>query len=137
MDKISKAKRRANMKKIKSKNTKPEIFVRKILYSLGYRYRIHSKELPGKPDIVFIGKKKVIFVHGCFWHQHDDPNCNKTHIPKTRIEYWEEKLKKNVDRDKKHLELLEKIGWACLVVWECQLADQNSLIKKLKNFLDD
>lgn len=106
------------MSRIKSKNTKPEIVVRKLLYSKGYRYRIHYK-LTGKPDIVFTKKKIVIFVNGCFWHGHK--NCKESHIPKTNSKFWKEKILKNIDRDYKNEKELTKSGWKVLTFWECSL----------------
>jgi DNA mismatch endonuclease (patch repair protein) len=133
MDTIPAEKRSKIMSNIRSKDTQPELKVRKLLYSLGFRYRLHGKNLPGKPDIVFKGKKKVIFVHGCFWHQHAD--CVHGGIPKSRQEYWEPKLLKNIERDKKNQTKLKEIGWDFLIVWECQLDDMELLSKQLNTFL--
>lgn len=122
------------MQSVKSKNTKPEIIVRRLLHSLGYRYRLHRKDLPGKPDIVFPGRKKAILVHGCFWHWH---GCAKGQLPKSRLEYWQPKLAKNVERDRTKQEQLESLGWRVLVVWQCETRDVETLGITLKGFLDD
>ncbi len=98
-DSITKKRRRENMRRITSKNTKPEMVVRKLIWSLGYRYRLHAKDIPGKPDLIFKGEKKVIFVNGCFWHQHNDRNCKIVRKPKSNTVYWEAKLRRNKERD--------------------------------------
>ncbi len=112
-------KRSKNMSAIKSKNTKPEIAVRKLLHSMGYRFRLHRKDLPGSPDIVLPKYKTVIFVHGCFWHRHE--NCKYASNPKTRKEFWENKFKANVKRDKNNFKELKNLNWKVLVIWECEL----------------
>ena len=126
--------RSRNMSAIKSKNTKPEIAVRKVLHSMGYRFRLHGKDLPGSPDIVLPKYKTVIFVHGCFWHRHE--NCKYASTPKTREEFWESKFKENVIRDKSNQKKLSTIGWKIIIVWECEIKDKNLLIKdRLKGLL--
>ena len=126
--------RSRNMSAIKSKNTKPEIAVRKVLHSMGYRFRLHGKDLPGSPDIVLPKYKTVIFVHGCFWHRHE--NCKYASTPKTREEFWESKFKENVIRDKSNQKKLSAIGWKIIIVWECEIKDKNLLIKdRLKGLL--
>lgn len=124
------------MRAIRSKNTKPELFVRKLLFSNGYRYRLHRADLPGNPDIVFIGRRKVIFVHGCFWHQHDDPKCRISQKPQSNKDYWLPKLERNRKRDQDAQEKLKNMGWSVLVLWECQICSKVSIIKRLKAFLD-
>lgn len=119
MDIWSKEKRSQVMSKIRSKNTKPELILRSALFKKGYRYRIHKKDLPGKPDIAFTKKKVAVFVHGCFWHYHK--GCPEGRIPDTNSKFWKEKLFKNVERDKKNQEVLEKMGWTVLVIWECEI----------------
>ncbi|KUG23814.1 very-short-patch mismatch repair endonuclease (g-t specific) [hydrocarbon metagenome] len=119
MDKISKEARSRNMAAIKGKNTKPEIAVRKFLHSLGYRYRLHGKDLPGKPDIVLPKYKTVIFVHGCFWHGHT--NCRYFVIPKTRTEWWKEKIERNKQLDDENSEKLKGMGWKIITIFECKL----------------
>lgn len=112
--------RSALMARIRHKDTGPELIVRSRLHRLGYRYRLHRKDLPGKPDIVLASRRVVIFVHGCFWHQHE--GCRVSHIPKTRVDYWLPKLRKNVERDQAHRARLEALGWAVHVIWECEIA---------------
>ena len=126
--------RSRNMSAIKSKNTKPEIKVRKVLHSMGYRFRLHRKDLPGSPDIVLPKYKTVIFVHGCFWHRHQ--NCKYASNPKTRREFWEKKFKENIERDKKTQEKLKNLGWKTKIVWECEIKKQDKLIKKIEDFLN-
>ena len=121
--------RSRNMSAIKSKNTKPEIAVRKLLHSMGYRFRLHRKDLPGSPDIVLPKYKTVIFVHGCFWHRHE--NCKYSTTPKTRREFWENKFKVNLKRDLEIQEKIKNIGWQSLVIWECQLKGDIKKVKKL------
>ena len=122
------------MTQVKGKNTSPELKLRHLLLNMGYRgYRIHYDKLPGKPDVVFTKHRKVIFVHGCFWHGH---NCKAgKNIPRTNKDYWEPKLQRNVERDKKHLREIKKEGWKVLIVWECQLKNPESMRKKLKKFM--
>ena len=121
--------RSRNMSAIKSKNTKPEIKVRKVLHSMGYRFRLHRKDLPGSPDIVLPKYKTVIFVHGCFWHRHE--NCKYASTPKTRKEFWESKFKANVKRDLEIQEKIKNIGWQSSVIWECELKDIDNLRDKI------
>ena len=121
--------RSRNMSAIKSKNTKPEIAVRKLLYSMGYRFRLHRKDLPGSPDIVLPKYKTVIFVHGCFWHRHE--NCKYASTPKTRQEFWEAKFRENINRDKLNQENLSSKGWKIIVVWECEIKDKDFDLNKL------
>ena len=137
VDKISKKARSINMGHIRSKDTAPEMIVRKLLYRSGYRYRLHRKDLPGKPDIVFIGRKKAIFVHGCFWHQHDSAQCKISRLPKSRTDYWIPKLENNVKRDRRHQEQLVQHGWKYLVAWECETADLQDLTNRIHSFLSD
>src|ERR1700704_5968880 len=115
------------MRRIRSKDMAPELHVRRLLFRLGYRYRLHRKNLPGHPDIIFPTLKKAIFVHGCFWHQHSDPACRITRLPKSRLEYWLPKLERNQQRDKESLALLSQLAWKALVVWECQLKNESRL----------
>ena len=120
-----------NMSQIRSKDTKPEIFFRKLLWSNGFRYRLHSNVLPGKPDIVLKKFKTSLFINGCFWHQH--PGCKRSTMPKSNIKYWRQKLNRNVERQKLVLAKLEKLGWRVVTVWECQVKkiDANLFIKHL------
>ncbi len=133
MDSLTPEKRSWNMSRIRSKNTKPEIRIRSLLHHMGYRFRLHQKNLPGKPDIVLPKFQTVIFVHGCFWHRH--PGCKYAYTPKSRIEFWQKKFNENIDRDCKVQKELEDIGWRILVVWECELKDMETLANKLDNFL--
>ncbi|MCB9045059.1 MAG: DNA mismatch endonuclease Vsr [Chitinophagales bacterium] len=127
-------KRKEVMSKIRSKDTKPEMLLRKALFQSGYRYRIHYKQLPGKPDIVFPKKKIAIFVHGCFWHHHKD--CREGRIPDTNSKFWKEKLEKNINRDARHVAEIQKMGWKVIVVWECEVEKQlNSTLEKIKDMM--
>jgi len=129
MDHLSKKKRSWNMSLIRSSNTKPELVVRKILHSLGYRYSLHKKDLPGKPDIVLRKHRTVIFVHGCFWHQHK--RCKRSNIPKSHTQYWKPKLERNMSRDKVHKKNLRKLSWKTIVIWECETKSLEKLKDKL------
>lgn len=135
MKKQTQLNRREIMQRIRSKNTKPEIIVRKLVFSLGYRYRLHRKDIPGNPDIAFIGRKKAIFIHGCFWHFHQSPICKISHLPKSNLDFWEPKLLANCERDKKNEESLFEIGWDCLIIWECELKNLDELKSRIINFL--
>ncbi|MGH9437967.1 MAG: very short patch repair endonuclease [Terriglobia bacterium] len=121
------------MRRIRSKDTKPEMAVRRLVHRLGYRYRLHRCDLPGRPDMVFQSRRKAIFVHGCFWHQHG--RCIDSHIPVSRRSYWAPKLRRNKKRDEKNIALLKTLGWRCLVVWECQVATSARLARRIKQFL--
>ena len=129
MDKLNPEQRSRNMAHIKGKDTKPEKLVRSILHGMGYRFRLHCKQLPGKPDIVLPKYKAAVFVHGCFWHRHE--GCKNATLPKTRREFWEKKFAENVHRDKNTAKLLEQLGWTVLVIWECELKNIEALRKKL------
>lgn len=118
-DSISAERRSWNMSRIKCKNTQIELAVRKYLFARGYRYRLHVRNLPGKPDIVLKRYNTVIFIHGCFWHRH--AGCKDATVPKTRTEFWENKFQANVRNDKNNIELLEQLGWKVIVIWECQI----------------
>ena len=122
-DNVTPEKRTKIMRSIISKSTKPEIVLRKFLFSQGYRYRKNYKKLPGRPDIVFISKKIAIFVHGCFWHQHK--NCEITNKPRSNTTFWKEKFSKNLERDKLNQRDLQKMGWNPKVIWECEILDTN------------
>jgi len=127
--------RSALMARVKGKNTGPEILVRKRLHSLGARFRLHQKKLPGSPDVVLASRKLVIFVHGCFWHRHS--GCKRTTTPKTRTEFWEGKFAANLLRDKRNIECLENQGWSVQVIWECETRNDADLTKRLQRMLDD
>lgn len=117
------------MSRVKSKNTKPEEIVRKYLFSKGFRYRKNDKRYPGKPDIVLPKYRTIVFVNGCFWHQH--PGCKAAALPEANHEYWQEKLQKNVERDKKEMAQLNEMGWRVIVVWECELSSKAKREKRL------
>lgn len=124
--------RSENMRAIRSKDTKPEMEVRSLVHKLGYRFRLHRADLPGKPDLVFPARCKVIFVHGCFWHAH---NCKSGLTPNTNKDFWSTKLRRNKVRDRKNLELLAELGWKILVIWQCELKDMRLLRRRVKQFL--
>ena len=121
-------KRSAQMRLIRARDTKPELIVRKTLHAAGLRFRLHAKDLPGKPDIIFRRKRLAIFVHGCFWHQHPDPNCKRARLPKSRQDFWEPKLNGNRSRDEAVTARLQDKGWRVIEIWECQL-EQDHLAK--------
>jgi len=132
-DKLTKLQRRICMSHNKGKDTFPELFIRKLIYSLGYRYCLHRKDLPGCPDLVFPKRKKVIFINGCFWHRH---TCKKGRsIPVNRKKFWQQKFKRTIERDKCNYKALKKLGWKILVVWECQTKKPEKLINKISKFL--
>ena len=133
MDKLTPGRRSENMRSIKSVDTSPEMKVRRIVHGLGYRYSLHSSDLPGKPDLVFRTRKKVIFVHGCFWHCHQ--GCQETHVPKSHRGYWRPKLKRNKARDRENQVALEAIGWRILVFWECETNNPKAIARKAREFL--
>jgi len=122
------------MARVRSKNSRPELAVRKLVFGLGYRYRLHARELPGCPDLVFRPRRKVIFVHGCFWHRH--PNCALARMPKSRLDFWEPKLQGNRERDDRNKKALGGEGWKVLTIWECQLDNVERLKKVIRRFLD-
>lgn len=137
MDRLTPEQRSANMRQIKSKGMKPELAVRRLVHSMGYRFRLHRKDLPGNPDLVFPARRKVIFVHGCFWHQHPDLSCRHAHAPRSNTGYWQPKLARNVERDKAAQRALFESGWESLTLWECELKDRHALAECLQNFLGD
>lgn len=133
VDRLSPDRRSALMAKVGSKNTLPEMRVRKCAHALGYRFRLHRKTLPGSPDVVFPRLSKAIFVHGCFWHRHE--GCSKASMPKTRQEYWSEKFSTNVARDAENVAAIEKLGWSVLTIWECETRNAADLTAILSEFL--
>lgn len=133
-DTLSIEERSDRMRLIRGKDTKPEILVRRVLSSMGYRYRLHSTKLPGRPDIVFSKRRQVIFVHGCFWHKHK--KCRLARLPKSRLEYWVPKLELNRNRDARNEHMLRDEGWRVLIVWECEKRDLGRLKRRLQKFLD-
>lgn len=133
-DRISPEHRSWNMSRIRNRDTRPEMIVRSLLHRMGYRFRLHKKDLPGKPDIVLPKYKTVIFVHGCFWHRHK--GCKYAYTPKSRTEFWNTKFEKNIARDKQVRKELKKLGWKVIVVWECEVKDTEKLYKKLNRDLE-
>jgi DNA mismatch endonuclease (patch repair protein) len=132
VDSVTPALRSEIMSRVRSKNTRPEMIVRRMLHKAGYRYRLHVADLPGKPDLVFAGRKKAIFIHGCFWHMHE--SCARARVPKTRVEFWTTKLSANRDRDTKNVAALQQAGWNVLTVWECELG-RPDLLARIRQFL--
>jgi DNA mismatch endonuclease (patch repair protein) len=124
--------RSANMRAIRSKSMRPELAVRRLVHKLGYRFRLHRADLPGKPDLVFDPRRKVIFVHGCFWHSH---GCKKAHVPKSNRDYWLPKLRRNKTRDARNIKALKTAGLKSMVIWECETRDEDALKKRVKAFL--
>lgn len=133
-DTLSKRARSERMSRVRGKNTKVEHTVRSLVLGLGYRYRLHVNDLPGKPDLLFRSRRKLIFIHGCFWHRHRQ--CKLARLPKSRLKFWLPKLEGNRQRDKKVQRLLTKLGWYYMVIWECQLDNPVRLADKIKAFLD-
>ncbi len=138
IDRLTAEERSALMRRIRAKHTKPELFVRSLVHRLGYRFRLHRRDLPGKPDLVFPGRRKVILVNGCFWHYHDDPNCKRARLPKSNQAFWTPKLEGNRERDKLNQAQLKALGWEVLVIWECQIPrnDPEPLRKQIRLFLE-
>lgn len=134
VDRLSPEERSENMRRIRGKDTVPELAVRRLLCQLGVRYRLHYRKLPGKPDIVLVGQRKAIFVHGCFWHAHG--RCRIARVPKSRIGYWRHKLKLNVERDKRNRTAVRRLGWRTMVIWECQTEQISRHIGRIRRFLD-
>ncbi len=126
--------RSALMRKVRGRDTRPEMIVRRILHQEGYRYRLHAGDLPGRPDIVFRRLRKALFVHGCFWHRHE--GCKRTTTPKTRREFWEDKFATNRKRDTAAVAALERLGWEVAIVWECETEDAEGLLDRLVSFLE-
>jgi DNA mismatch endonuclease (patch repair protein) len=135
VDTLTPEQRSERMSRVRSRDTKPELFVRRLVHGMGYRYRLHRRDLPGHPDLVFPIRGKIIFVHGCFWHRHG--TCKYTRWPKSRLEFWKPKLEENNRRDKANQKALREMGWKVMVVWECQLRDGERLSAKLRNFLEE
>jgi DNA mismatch endonuclease (patch repair protein) len=134
VDKLTPEHRGLLMSRVKSKNTAPEMAVRHLVFGMGYRYRLHDKRLPGRPDLVFPGRRKVVFVNGCFWHGHE--GCRYARLPKTRVDFWREKIEKNRVRDRTNVALLEANGWKVLAVWQCELKIIEALANKLYEFIE-
>lgn len=135
-DTLKPAERSARMALIRGANTGPELTVRRILHGMGFRYRLHVKSLPGKPDLVFPKRSKIIFVHGCFWHRHRKKTCPLARLPKSRTEFWEPKLEGNRNRDGRNKRGLRYLGWDVLEVWECELRNPEVLTGRMRYFLE-
>ena len=135
-DTVTPQRRSEIMSHIRAKGMKPEMTVRRITHAMGYRYRLHRKDLPGKPDLVFAGWRKVIFVHGCFWHRHADPSCKIARLPQSNRDYWLPKLKRNAARDTEHQSRLAELGWDVLVIWECDVEAGNGIADRIREFLE-
>lgn len=136
MDTLTPVERSQRMKLVRGKNTSPELLVRRLVHSMGFRYALHRQDLAGHPDIVCTRLKKIIFVHGCFWHRHAARRCPLARLPKTKLEFWLPKLESNRLRDQKNLRALLAEGWKILVVWECQLRHKERIRNKLSRFLE-
>lgn len=134
MDTLTPAERSARMALVCAKDTKPELLVRRLVHGMGYRYRLHRRGLPGTPDLVFPGRGKVIFIHGCFWHRH--ARCVLARLPKSRSDFWLPKLTANAERDARNVRALRRLGWGVLTIWECQLGDSAKLANRIRRFLD-
>jgi len=132
-DTFTPAKRSSVMRAIKGKDTKPEMIVRSLAHELGYRFRLHRRSLPGCPDLVFVKQRKVIFVHGCFWHGH--AGCREGRLPRSNVEYWTQKIGRNKQRDSRAVRELRKDGWGVMTMWECQLDDRERIRGRIKRFL--
>ena len=134
MDTRTPEQRRRIMQAVRSKDTGPELVVRRLLHGMGYRYRLHRKDLPGRPDVALGPRRKAIFVHGCFWHGHD---CPKGRLPKSRLDYWRPKVDKNRERDRTNEEQLKSLGWSVLTIWQCETRDLEALAARLQYFVEN
>ncbi|MEA3015247.1 MAG: mismatch endonuclease, patch repair protein [Sphingomonadales bacterium] len=137
MDTLTVLERSARMAKVRGRDSKPEMLVRRLVHAMGFRYRLHDRRLPGTPDLVFPKLRKVLFVHGCFWHRHPDPECKLARMPKSRLDFWAPKLQGNRERDLRRQGELEALGWQSMVVWECQLRHKEQLENELRAFLTE
>jgi len=133
VDTLTREERSKRMSLIKNKDTKPEMVVRRLIHGMGYRYRLHDPKLPGKPDLVFPSRRKVIFVHGCFWHRHE--GCHLARLPKSKLDFWYPKLEENKKRDAKQKRELSQLGWDCMIIWECELRNIDALTERIRAFL--
>lgn len=136
MDSLTPLQRSERMSRVRAKNSGAEIVVRRLVHAMGYRFRLHRRDLPGTPDLVFPRRRKIVFVHGCFWHRHPDPGCRLARMPKSRQDYWRPKLEGNRARDVLKEAALVETGWDVMTVWECELRDVTSLQNKIRTFLD-
>lgn len=136
-DSLSKAERSERMSRVRGRDTKPEVLVRRLVHRMGFRYRLHDRRLPGAPDLVFKSRRKAIFIHGCFWHRHSDPTCKLARMPKSKLDFWQAKLEGNRARDQRNQSNLDEMGWQYLIVWECELRHRERLENKLLAFLSE
>lgn len=134
MDTLDPRARSARMARIRGKDTKPELVIRRLVHGLGYRYSLHRRDLPGTPDLVFPSRGGLIFVHGCFWHRHE--GCALARLPKSRLDFWLPKLESNARRDARAIRALRRLGWRVMVIWECQVRDLKRLEGRVRRFLD-
>lgn len=137
MDTLSPFERSERMARVRGRDSKAEMLVRRVVHRMGFRYRLHDRRLPGTPDLVFPARRRVIFVHGCFWHRHPDSKCKLARMPKSRLDFWRPKLEGNRDRDLRHQRRLSELGWKFLVAWECELGDSEQLENRMRAFLAD
>lgn len=135
MDTLTPEQRSERMGRVKGEGSAAEKHIRSLVHRMGYRFRLHGAKLPGKPDLVFPARRKVIFVHGCFWHRHPDPNCHLARLPKSRQDFWIPKLEGNRERDLRKARELEDLGWRSLVIWECKLRDTAFVENEIRTFL--
>ena len=135
-DTLTRDERGERMGRVRGKDTGPEMAVRRMVHAMGYRYRLHRADLPGKPDLVFPARRKVVFVHGCFWHRHPDPACKLARWPKSRLDFWRPKLEGNRARDEANRAKLRELGWEVFVAWECRLADKARMREEIRAFLE-
>ena len=136
VDTLTRLQRGERMSRVRGKNTRPEMVVRRLIHGMGYRYRLHRRDLPGTPDIVFPSRRKLVFVHGCFWHRHPDPDCNLARLPKSRLDLWLHKLEGNRRRDEGNRAKLREMGWDVLVVWECEIGYTERIGNTIRDFLE-
>jgi DNA mismatch endonuclease (patch repair protein) len=134
VDHVAPDRRSYIMSRVRTKDTKPELLLRRLLHRLGYRFRLHRRDLPGCPDVVFPSRRKVVFVHGCYWHGH---HCRWGKLPKSRLDYWGPKIEANRERDARHIRDLREVGWAALTVWQCELRRPDSAVQRVIDFLKD
>lgn len=133
VDTLTPEERSERMSRVRAQGTKPEMKLRRLIHGMGFRYRLHCRDLPGKPDLVFPGRRSIIFMHGCFWHRHE--GCGLARLPKSKRAFWSAKLEANKERDQKNISTLEAAGWRVLVIWECQLRDEGEVREVVKEFL--
>jgi DNA mismatch endonuclease (patch repair protein) len=136
MDTLTPSQRSERMSRVRGTGSVAERRVRSLVHAMGYRFRLHGAKLPGRPDLVLASRRKVIFVHGCFWHRHPDPNCRLARLPKSRQDFWIPKLTGNRERDLRNEAALEDLGWRVLTIWECQLRDEASVKNEIRTFLE-